>query len=387
MAERLVAFDASDVDERWGVALRDARLRPVNVPADAAVDDRDAVRWIAARDEVVTGRLRYDLEVTAPIDTSDRQLEPVEDGGQEQVQLVEDRRPHQVRDDGENRGCGEQGAVEGDLVDVVEYDVGRIRGRQPAEEERHDEVEVVLVTAAHDAVAVHLLVAGSASKAGSKEGAAMAAAREVAEDLLEMDFGAPSARVLQVPPVEGDDMHAGLLAACGTHAKPGCRLRCSPALWQVTPVTSRPSCPVCDSGDATLRYRLSRFAIWTCGACGQIFLWPQPTEDEIRGLFLTVARRRGWTPFGIDDCAEATRHAREHFGLAVTIGDFEDFARDAQHFDVITMWDIIEHARRPVDLLAAACRCLEPHGVVGLSTPNQRSILDLVAGTLYRLSV
>src|SRR5205807_742919 len=72
------------------------------------------------------------------------------------------------------------------------------------------------------------------------------------------------------------------------------------------------------------------------------------------GLFLAVARRRGWTPFGIDDCAEATRHAREHFGLAVTIGDFEDFARDARHFDVITMWDIIEHARRPVDLLAAA---------------------------------
>ena len=211
-------------------------------------------------------------------------------------------------------------------------------------------------------------------------------------------------------------------------------------------MTSLPSCPVCDSGDATLRYRLSRFAIWTCPACSQIFLWPQPPEDEIRGLFsqlyttgegsvpelrsyygfcyqddpanplvqlyerwlavlerfhppgrlldvgcgtglfLSVARRRGWTPFGIDDCAEATRHAREHFGLAVTIGDFEDFARDAQHFDVITMWDIIEHARRPVDLLAAACRCLEPHGVVGLSTPNQRSILDLVAGTLYRLS-
>jgi len=203
---------------------------------------------------------------------------------------------------------------------------------------------------------------------------------------------------------------------------------------------------VCDSGDATLRYRLSRFAIWACPACSQIFLWPQPTEDEIRGLFsqlyttgegsvpelrsyygfcyqdeptnplvqlyerwlaalerfhppgrlldvgcgtglfLAVARRRGWTPFGIDDCAEATRHAREHFGLAVTNGDFEDFARDARRFDVITMWDIIEHARRPVDLLAAACRCLEPHGVVGLSTPNQRSILDLVAGTLYRLS-
>jgi hypothetical protein len=31
-------------------------------------------------------------------------------------------------------------------------------------------------------------------------------------------------------------------------------------------------------------------------------------------------------------------------------------------------------------------RCLAPGGVVGLSTPNQRSILDRVAGSLYRLS-
>src|SRR5438552_8678918 len=238
MAERLVAFDASDVDERWGVALRDARLRPVYVPVDAAVGDRGAPRWIAARDEVVTGRLRDDLEVTAPIDTSDRQLEPVEDGGQEGVRLVEGRRPHQVRDEGENRGRGEEGAVEGDLVDVVEYDVGGIRGHRPAEEERHDEVEVVLVTAAHDAVAVHLLVAGAAAKAGSKEGAAMAAAREVAEDLLEMHFGASRARVLQVPPVEGDDMHAGLLAACGSHAKPGCRFL---TMWDIIEHARRPA--------------------------------------------------------------------------------------------------------------------------------------------------
>src|SRR5439155_8449248 len=152
--------------------------------------------------------LRDHLEVAAPVDAADGLLEGVEDGGEERVHLAEDGQPHEVRDHGEDGDAREERAVEGDLVDVVEYDVGRIRGHQPAEEERHDEVEVVLVTAAHDAVAVHLLVAGSASKAGSKEGAAMAAAREVAEDLLEMHFGAPSARVLQVAPVEDDDMHA-----------------------------------------------------------------------------------------------------------------------------------------------------------------------------------
>jgi hypothetical protein len=52
----------------------------------------------------------------------------------------------------------------------------------------------------------------------------------------------------------------------------------------------------------------------------------------------------------------------------------------------VTLWDIIEHARRPVELLEAARSVLAPDGVVGLSTPNQRSILDVVAGALYRAS-
>jgi SAM-dependent methyltransferase len=104
------------------------------------------------------------------------------------------------------------------------------------------------------------------------------------------------------------------------------------------------------------------------------------------GLFLAVARRRGWKVFGVDACEEATRHARERFGLEVWQGEFTDLPDEGVRFDAITGWDVLEHARRPVELLRAARRRLAPGGVVGLSTPNQRSILDLVAGALYRLS-
>jgi hypothetical protein len=50
------------------------------------------------------------------------------------------------------------------------------------------------------------------------------------------------------------------------------------------------------------------------------------------------------------------------------------------------MWDIIEHARDPVGLLASAKDLLAPGGVVGISTPNQRNILDIILGSLYRLT-
>jgi SAM-dependent methyltransferase len=213
----------------------------------------------------------------------------------------------------------------------------------------------------------------------------------------------------------------------------------------VKPEPSR-ACLVCKHPEPRVRYEITRFTVLECLACSQVYLWPLPSEDEIRemfselyttgegsvpelksyygftyhdepdnplvqlyeswldqlerqrapgrlldigcgtGLFLAVARRRGWQPFGIDECDEATRHAREHFGLDVWVGRFEELDVEGDGFDAITGWDIIEHARDPVGLLVEARTRLAPGGIVGLSTPNQRSILDLVAGLMYRLT-
>lgn len=205
-------------------------------------------------------------------------------------------------------------------------------------------------------------------------------------------------------------------------------------------------CPVCESPDARLRYRITDFRVYDCVGCTVVYLWPRLSPEQVRemfarlytegegsvpelrsyygftydddpgnplvqlyeswldvlerhrhsgrlldigcgtGLFLAVARRRGWEPYGVDDCAEAIAYARSEFELDVWDGDFRDFAASGKSFDAITMWDIIEHARAPVDLLAAARGVLAPGGVIGISTPNQHSILDLVAGGIYRVS-
>ena len=204
-------------------------------------------------------------------------------------------------------------------------------------------------------------------------------------------------------------------------------------------------CPVCASADRSLRYRITDYRVYDCARCSLVYLWPQLDDDAVRilferlytegegsvpelatyydftytdapdnplvqtyerwldaierrvrpescstsaaepRLFLAVARRRGWQPYGVDDCRAATSHARDHFGLEVWDGQFTEFAqREGLRFDAIAMWDIIEHARAPVDLLASAREVLAPGGVIGISTPNQRSILDAVAGLLYR---
>ncbi len=220
-------------------------------------------------------------------------------------------------------------------------------------------------------------------------------------------------------------------------------------LWQSDPALdeSQPTnCPICATANPDLRYQITQFRVYRCRSCTQVYLWPLISENEVRemftrlytdgegsvpelktyyeytyidepsnplvqayevwlgqlerfkktgrlldvgcgtGLFLAVARRRGWETYGIDDCIEATEHARNHFGLEVLDGDFHEIAERGERFDAITMWDIIEHARDPVGLLTSAKDLLAPGAVMGISTPNQRNILDMILGTLYRLS-
>lgn len=205
-------------------------------------------------------------------------------------------------------------------------------------------------------------------------------------------------------------------------------------------------CPACHSRGPGLRYRLTRFRVYACRRCRLVYLWPRADADEIRalfrslyagdpacspalrryfsfsyddapanpqvqryerwldaierirppgrlldigcgtGLFLAVARRRGWLGRGVDDCAQAAAHARGHFGLEVRDGRFGELPEDGQRFDAITLWDVLEHAPDPLALLRAARRRLAAGGVLGLSLPNQRSLLELVAGALYRAS-
>src|SRR5262249_53761748 len=153
-------------------------------------------------------RLRDDLEATVPVDAPHRLLERVDAGGQEGVHLAEDRRAHEVRDHGEHRGAREERAVEGDLVDVVEYDVGWLPGGETAEEEGDGEIERARPAAPDDPVAVGLLDGASPREARADQRAAVSAPSEVAEDLLEMHLRAARERIPEIPPVERDDVQA-----------------------------------------------------------------------------------------------------------------------------------------------------------------------------------
>jgi SAM-dependent methyltransferase len=91
------------------------------------------------------------------------------------------------------------------------------------------------------------------------------------------------------------------------------------------------------------------------------------------GVFLDVARSRGWDVTGVEPGASARERAAAQFGLDV-YADLADVGEET--FDAVTFWEVVEHVKRPVELLAAARAALAPGGTV----------LTLVGGNVHALA-
>ncbi|MEP6652156.1 MAG: class I SAM-dependent methyltransferase [Myxococcales bacterium] len=98
------------------------------------------------------------------------------------------------------------------------------------------------------------------------------------------------------------------------------------------------------------------------------------------GFFLEEAKRRGWTVQGIDISAHAAGYARDMLGIPTRVGLLRDAQFEKASFDVITMWDVIEHVPDPVAELALCRDLLRPGGLLVLSTPDVGSLVAKVTG-------
>jgi SAM-dependent methyltransferase len=163
--------------------------------------------------------------------------------------------------------------------------------------------------------------------------------------------------------------------------------------------------------------------IWACGSCGLMFQWPLPdttallaaygavedplylTEKDNRyltfrkavrllgpaggrrlldvgaycGYFVDVARQAGFAAEGIELSRWAVGHA-ERLGLPVQNESIEERARSGARYDVVTMWDVVEHLPDPRRELEACSKLLRPGGVIHVSTLDARSLVARILG-------
>jgi 2-polyprenyl-3-methyl-5-hydroxy-6-metoxy-1,4-benzoquinol methylase len=95
-----------------------------------------------------------------------------------------------------------------------------------------------------------------------------------------------------------------------------------------------------------------------------------------KGWFLEAARESGWQIQGVELCAEVARRTMERVGTQVYSGSIFDIDIElpSETFDLVTMFDVIEHLEAPLEALRICYRILKPGGALAISTPNLRGL-------------
>lgn len=85
------------------------------------------------------------------------------------------------------------------------------------------------------------------------------------------------------------------------------------------------------------------------------------------GVFVEIAERHGWKAWGVEPSRWAVRKARAR-GLHVEQGTLVSADLPESYFDVVTLWDVIEHLANPRQVLQQTHRLLKPGGLVVIHT-------------------
>ena len=103
------------------------------------------------------------------------------------------------------------------------------------------------------------------------------------------------------------------------------------------------------------------------------------------GFFLAVAAEEGWRPTGVELSAPMAEYAATTLRLPdVRRGDLLSLELPEASFDVITLWDVLEHLEDPPAHLRAARRLLKPDGILVIETQNVASFFARVMGRKWQ---
>jgi SAM-dependent methyltransferase len=191
-------------------------------------------------------------------------------------------------------------------------------------------------------------------------------------------------------------------------------------------VAQEADCPLCDSASHHALFEKQGFTFVRCDECGLVFVNPHLDEsvvlDQYRtaetndlwfdvltsdrqlaldrekfgeilellepyrgagrlldvgcsiGLFLDLARERGWRGVGLELAPRALGHARNVFGLEVLDMPLADADLESGAFDAVALLSVLEHTVHPGDLLGECARVLRPGGALYVIVPNVESL-------------
>lgn len=90
------------------------------------------------------------------------------------------------------------------------------------------------------------------------------------------------------------------------------------------------------------------------------------------GYFLTIASKRGYKSFGIEPNIQESTYATQN-GINI-IGSTINEIDKGTRFDVITMWDVLEHIDSPKAYIERLKHLLNPEGIIFIQVPTSEAL-------------
>lgn len=97
------------------------------------------------------------------------------------------------------------------------------------------------------------------------------------------------------------------------------------------------------------------------------------------GVMVELAQARGWEAWGVEPSVWAAEYARAR-GLHVITGTLGQAQLPENYFDVVTMWDVIEHLTDPASEMRHVHRVLKPGGIFAIHTIDIESFCARLLG-------
>lgn len=98
------------------------------------------------------------------------------------------------------------------------------------------------------------------------------------------------------------------------------------------------------------------------------------------GLFLDVAKSRGWKVDGIEPSRWGVKIAKEKLNIKTRLGTIEDLHLPKEYYSVVTFYDVLEHVLNPNTVIRKTRSILKKDGIVAITLPNAGSIWFRLGG-------
>ena len=101
------------------------------------------------------------------------------------------------------------------------------------------------------------------------------------------------------------------------------------------------------------------------------------------GAFLKAARDLGFSVVGVEPSSWLCEYGKNEYGLDLRSGVLSEQDFDSASFDIIALWDVIEHLPQPQEVLANIRTLLKDDGLLIINYPNYDSWAARLLGSKW----